>query len=63
MMSVRPQIAGTAAGIGAALMVAGGAVLAMIAGLLLVPGAGSGVLLALMAASALASLIAALTLR
>lgn len=60
MMNVRPEIAGTAAGLGAALMIAGGAGLAMVAGALMVPGAGAGVLLGLLTASAAASLASAM---
>lgn len=58
MMSVIPDLAGTAAGLGSALMVAGGAALATLAGVLLVPGGGATPLLALMTASAGAALAA-----
>lgn len=60
MMGVRPDLAGTASGFGGAMMVAGGAVLASLAGVLLVPGSGSAVLLAIMAVSAGAAVLAIL---
>ncbi|MRX49067.1 Bcr/CflA family efflux MFS transporter [Paracoccus sp. S-4012] len=63
MMSVRPDLAGTAAGLGGALMVAGGAALAALAGALLVPGAGATPLVAIMAVSAAASLASILLVR
>lgn len=40
MLSVRPQLAGTASGLGGAIMIGGGAVLSALAGVLLVPGRG-----------------------
>lgn len=58
MMSVIPDLAGTAAGLGSALMVAGGAALATLAGALLMPGTGATPLLAIMTASAAAALAA-----
>ncbi len=58
MMSVRPELAGTASGLGGALAVAGGAALSALAGALLTPGAGATPLLAIMVASALGSLLA-----
>ncbi len=60
MMSVRPDLAGTASGFGGSMMVAGGAGLATLAGALLVPGSSSAVLLAIMAASAFGSVLAIL---
>lgn len=51
MMGVRPDLAGTASGFGGAMMVGGGAMLATLAGMLLVPGSGAAPLLAIMAAS------------
>lgn len=60
MMGVRPDLAGTASGFGGAMMVAGGAVLATLAGALLVPGSSSAVLLAIMAASAGGAVLAIL---
>lgn len=58
MMSVRPDLAGTASGLGGALAVAGGAALAALAGYFLVPGAGATPLLIIMLLSALGSLAA-----
>ncbi len=57
MMSVRPELAGTAAGLGGALSVAGGAMLAALAGLLLHEDTGAFPLLAVMLASALAAIV------
>lgn len=58
MMSVRPELAGTASGLGGALAVAGGAALSALAGALLQPGSGATPLLAIMAGSAFGSLLA-----
>lgn len=58
MMSVRPDLAGTASGLGGAMAVAGGAMLAALAGRFLVPGAGAGPLLTIMALSAALSMLA-----
>ncbi len=41
MLSVRPHLAGTASGLGGAIMIGGGAALSVLAGILLVPGAGA----------------------
>ncbi|MFV0303647.1 MAG: multidrug effflux MFS transporter [Paracoccus sp. (in: a-proteobacteria)] len=60
MMSVRPELAGTASGLGGALSVAGGAVLSALAGALLHEGSGATPLLLIMSASALGSLAAIL---
>ena len=60
MMSVRPELAGTASGLGGALAVAGGAVLSALAGALLQPGSGPEPLLAIMVMSAAGSLLAIL---
>jgi len=60
MMSVRPELAGTASGLGGAMAVAGGAALAALAGYFLVPGAGATPLLVIMLLSALGSLVAVL---
>ena len=60
MMGVRPDLAGTASGFGGATMTAGGALLATLAGALLVPGVGSAVLLAIMGASAAGAVLAIL---
>jgi DHA1 family bicyclomycin/chloramphenicol resistance-like MFS transporter len=56
MMSVRPELAGTASGLGGALAVAGGAGLAALAGALLHEGSGAAPLLVIMATSAIASI-------
>ncbi|MCY4304492.1 MAG: multidrug effflux MFS transporter [Aestuariivita sp.] len=48
MLSVRPHLAGTAAGLGGALMIGGGAMLSALAGSLLAPGTGALPLLLLM---------------
>ncbi|KPQ06573.1 MAG: MFS transporter, DHA1 family, bicyclomycin/chloramphenicol resistance protein [Rhodobacteraceae bacterium HLUCCA12] len=60
MLSVRPHLAGTASGLGGAIMIGGGAALSALAGMLLVPGAGAWPLVAIMVASASASLLAIL---
>lgn len=56
MLSVRPQLAGTASGLGGAIMIGGGAALSALAGVLLVPGAGPYPLLAIMLASSVAAI-------
>lgn len=58
MMSVRPELAGTASGLGGALTVAGGAALSALAGALLTPGAGATPLLVIMVASAAGGVVA-----
>lgn len=60
MMSVRPELAGTASGLGGALAVAGGAALSALAGALLQPGSGATPLLVIMASSAAGSLLSIL---
>jgi len=60
MMSVRPELAGTASGLGATMTIGGGAALSAIAGVLLGPGTGAAPLLALMLASSAASIAAIL---
>lgn len=60
MMSVRPELAGTASGLGATITVGGGAVLSAIAGAMLGPGSGATPLLLIMAASSFASILAIL---
>ena len=60
MMSVRPELAGTASGLGGALTIAGGAVLSALAGAMLKPGAGATPLLAIMTASATGGLLSIL---
>ncbi|MGV6846979.1 MAG: multidrug effflux MFS transporter [Marinibacterium sp.] len=59
MLSVRPHLAGTASGLGGALMIGGGAALSALAGSLLTLETGAYPLLYLMFASALTSLAAA----
>ncbi|WP_111559087.1 multidrug effflux MFS transporter [Paracoccus sediminilitoris] len=58
MMSIRPELAGTASGLGGALAVAGGAALSALAGALLQPGSGATPLLTIMCCSAFGSLMA-----
>jgi DHA1 family bicyclomycin/chloramphenicol resistance-like MFS transporter len=60
MLSVRPQLAGTASGLGGFLQIGGGAVLAALAGRLLQPGSGAFPLLWIMFASSAASVAAIL---
>ncbi len=58
MLSVRPQLAGSAAGLGGAIMLGGGASLAAVTGALLTPESGPFPLLYVMVATAVASLLA-----
>ncbi|MBL9050448.1 MAG: Bcr/CflA family efflux MFS transporter [Tabrizicola sp.] len=60
MLSVRPDLAGTASGLGGAILIGGGAALAAFAGVLLHPGATEMPLILLMLASSLASVVAIL---
>lgn len=60
MLSVRPHLAGTASGLGGAIMVAGGAGLATLAGVLMVPGAGPWPLVLIMLASNACALVSIL---
>lgn len=60
MLSVRPHLAGTASGLGGAIMIGGGAALSALAGALLVPGTTIYPLLAIMLASAVAAVLAVL---
>ncbi len=60
ILSVRPDLAGTAAGLGGAIMIGGGAALAAFAGVLLKPGATEMPLILLMLASSVASVLAIL---
>jgi DHA1 family bicyclomycin/chloramphenicol resistance-like MFS transporter len=60
MLSVRPQLAGTASGLGGFLQIGGGAILAALAGRLLQPGSGAFPLLWIMFASSAASVAAIL---
>ncbi|SIS56975.1 multidrug effflux MFS transporter [Phaeovulum vinaykumarii] len=63
MMSVRPELAGTASGLGGAMTIGGGAALAAVAGALLRPGGTETPLLALMTASSIASIAAIMWVR
>ncbi len=58
MLSVRPRLAGTASGLGGAMMIGGGAILSAIAAAVLVPGAGAFPLLWTMLLTAGASIAA-----
>ncbi len=58
MMSVRPELAGTASGLGGAMAIGGGAALSALAGVVLVPGSGAAPLLVLMLVSSLGSIVA-----
>ena len=60
MMSVRPELAGTASGLGGAMAIAGGAALSALAGSLLHEGAGAAPLLAIMTGSAFGAILAVL---
>ena len=58
MLSVRPHLAGTASGLGGAIMIGGGACLSALAGALLAPGTGAWPLLWLQFATGLAGIAA-----
>lgn len=60
MLSVRPSLAGSAAGLGGAFMIGGGAALSVIAGFILGPGTGARPLIILMLLTTLASMVCAL---
>lgn len=60
MLSVRPALAGSAAGLGGAFMIGGGAALSVIAGFILGPGTGARPLIILMLLTTIASLLCAL---
>ncbi len=60
MLSVRPHLAGSASGLGGAMMIGGGAALAAVVGVVLTPANGHFVLLEMMALSSALSLIAIL---
>lgn len=60
ILSVRPGLAGSASGLGSALMIGGGAALSAFAGAILSPESGAAPLLALMFVSAAISVVAAL---
>ncbi len=57
MLSVRPHLAGTASGLGGAIMIGGGSGLAVLAGMLLTPETGAYPLLLLMLVTAIAGVI------
>ncbi len=60
MLSVRPDLAGTASGLGGAILIGGGAALAAFAGVLLGPGSSEMPLILLMLASSVASVVSIL---
>ncbi len=60
MLSINPALAGTASGLGGAIMIGGGAALAALAGVVLRPGSGEMPLIVIMVASSLASVAAIL---
>jgi len=60
MLSVRPRLAGTASGLGGALMIGGGAALSALAAALLVPGAGAYPLLYTMLGTSMMSVVSIL---
>ena len=60
ILSVRPDLAGTASGLGGAIMIGGGAGLAALAGALLTPGSSELPLILLMLATSIASVLAIL---
>jgi MFS transporter, DHA1 family, multidrug resistance protein len=60
MLSIKPELAGTASGLGGAIMIGGGAGLAALAGVLLGPGSDETPLVLLMLASAIGSLLSIL---
>lgn len=57
MLSVRPRLAGSASGLGGAIMIGGGAALSAVAGALLTPGSGAFPLIYLMLATSIASVV------
>lgn len=60
MMSIKPQLAGTASGLGGAITLGGGAALAALAGAVLRPGSGEMPLIVIMFLSSMASVLAIL---
>lgn len=60
MLSVRPNLAGTASGIGGAMMIGGGAALSALAGVMLVPGVGEFPLLWMMLITSALAIVAIL---
>jgi DHA1 family bicyclomycin/chloramphenicol resistance-like MFS transporter len=63
LMSVRPDLAGSASGLGAALTIGGGAAMAALAGALLVPGGTEVPLIAVMLSTSVVSVVAILGVR
>ncbi|TCO69299.1 multidrug effflux MFS transporter [Rhodovulum euryhalinum] len=63
MLSVRPHLAGTASGLGGAIMIGGGAGLSALAGALLVPGTGAWPLLGIMLTTSLLAVLSVLYVR
>jgi DHA1 family bicyclomycin/chloramphenicol resistance-like MFS transporter len=57
MLSVRPHLAGSAAGLGGAFTIGGGAALSALAGVVLTPGSGPMPLILLMLATSVASIV------
>ena len=60
MLSVRPHLAGTASGLGGAMMIGGGAALSALTGAVLSPGSGAMPLLIIMALTSLAAVVSIL---
>ena len=60
MLSVRPHLAGTASGLGGAIMIGGGSGLAVLAGLLLTPDTGAYPLILIMQLTAVAGVLSIL---
>ena len=58
MLSVRPHLAGTASGLGGAMMLGGGAALSALAGVVLTPGSGAAPLIWLMTLTSVLALVA-----
>jgi len=63
MLSLRPHLAGSAAGLGSAIMIGGGAALSMLAGVVMTPGSGVSPLALLMLASGLCGIATMLYVR
>jgi len=61
MLSVRPHLAGTASGLGGAILIGGGAALSAVAGMLLVPGSGTLPLQIIMFATSICAWLSILT--
>ena len=60
MLSIKPELAGTASGLGGAIMIGGGAALAALAGVALTPGSGAMPLLVIMLVSSILSVVSIL---